>query len=310
MITIAVEVCGDIWVNPDDVQEQLNTAPADAPISLDFRAEGPSIVALGIVDMLDKYCADTGRNPSTIYITNNPNNQEHTHYYNNTPGRSHFFKMSKNYWAEPEPILYDAKLLGYFMGRRTISRGRILYDLYHSTDSLLSCMETVGYDLWTHPSRGRTLEQIADWFTPEEFVRFLAWFDSRPIGSIDGHSVRDQYVANPRTNSDILKYYNQFQIELVAETYTLGNTFFPTEKTVRPIMANKPFIVYGPKNFLQRLTALGFKTYSTCWDESYDQLEGPERWQAINKMLPQVEYSEQADAIAQHNRQRLAELIK
>jgi hypothetical protein len=117
---------------------------------------------------------------------------------------------------------------------------------------------------------------------------------------------------------DILPFYSKFDIELVSESYTRGNTFFPTEKTIRPIAAAKPVLIYGPKKFLQRLKCLGFETYHSVWDESYDQLEGPDRWLAlqhvIDSMLSMSESDrfqllEKARLIAMQNRQHLASMI-
>jgi hypothetical protein len=106
---------------------------------------------------------------------------------------------------------------------------------------------------------------------------------------------------------------------MVCESYTIGDTFFPTEKTIRPISAGKPMLVYGPKNFLARLRALGFQTYGNCWSENYDQQEGPERWKAIQQIITELinlndfqraQLLDQAQNIAIYNRRHLAELIK
>jgi hypothetical protein len=70
------------------------------------------------------------------------------------------------------------------------------------------------------------------------------------------------------------RWYSIFDIELVAETYCHGDTFFVTEKTVRPIVAGKSMMVYGPQNYLARLRDLGFQTWNHIWDETYDQLTG------------------------------------
>jgi hypothetical protein len=191
-----------------------------------------------------------------------------------------------------------------------MSRAKILYDLWHEFNDqcLLSSLKNTEVDPWIIPSQGINLERLEDWVSDQEL--FKKWFASCPVKSVDDHSIRDQYVTNPQTNSDILNFYNQFAVELVSETYTLGDTFFPTEKTVRPLMAAKPIIVYGPKNYLKRLKDLGFDTYHQCWNESYDQLEGPERWAAIKQLLPTVTLSDVAMDIALHNRQHLANLIK
>ena len=305
MIVIPIRICGDIWVNPEEVSTELYSAPITEYVELDFRAEGPSALALGVIDLLDQHCAETGRNPSTILLKNNPNNTEITRYRNPTPGRSHFFKMSQSYWSDVIPELESAKTFGFFMGRRTGARARILYDLWHNYSAVLSLMRTVEIDPWIKPSLVYTLEPMDTWVIDD----IKNWFACCPVPSIDGHTVRDQYVENPQTNIDILNYYNQFQVEIVAETYTLGNTFFPTEKTVRPIMAAKPYIVYGPKHFLANLRKQGFETYSNCWDESYDQLEGIERWSAIKQILPTVKVDDVTRAIAHRNRLHLKKIL-
>jgi len=70
--------------------------------------------------------------------------------------------------------------------------------------------------------------------------------------------------------------YNNFFVEVVCETFFSGETFFPTEKTWRPIILKTPFIVQGPTGYLKNLRKLGFKTFSEFWDEGYD--EDPPNW--------------------------------
>ena len=113
-----------------------------------------------------------------------------------------------------------------------------------------------------------------------------------------------------------MKFYNQFDIEIVGETYNRGTTFFPTEKTVRPISAQKPFVVYGPQYFLERLKDMGFRTWNNIWDESYDQYQGPTRWQAMFETIKYIVSQDQtiikmqAAEVATHNRLVLTELIE
>ena len=75
---------------------------------------------------------------------------------------------------------------------------------------------------------------------------------------------------------------------MVAETYIMGNTFYVTEKTLRPIIAKTPFIILGPKNYLANLKQLGYKTFSKWWDESYDHHEGVQRIEEIKKILQKI----------------------
>jgi hypothetical protein len=129
------------------------------------------------------------------------------------------------------------------------------------------------------------------------------------IPSVDDMAVRDQYQGSVDTNLSLLKFYNQFQIEIVAETMCAGTTFFPTEKTFRPMVGRRPFLVFGPTNFLNNLRELGFRTYSECWDESYDQYQDQERWNRMQSVIEDIILNgynvELAKEIAEHNRAHL-----
>tara|TARA_R110000803_G_scaffold41965_1_gene90088 strand:- start:115 stop:1218 length:1104 start_codon:yes stop_codon:yes gene_type:complete len=68
-------------------------------------------------------------------------------------------------------------------------------------------------------------------------------------------------------------YYNQTNLEIVAETYGHYNhddTFVITEKTTKPITMKHPFMVLSSFHFLRNLRALGFRTFRDHLDESYD----------------------------------------
>ena len=92
-----------------------------------------------------------------------------------------------------------------------------------------------------------------------------------------------------------------------------------TEKTIRPIVGNKPFIVYGPRNFLNNLKLHeGFQTFETVWDESYDNFEGTARWCAIKELINYLlelsstqwqELIHKTESITQHNRAVLKKII-
>jgi hypothetical protein len=160
---------------------------------------------------------------------------------------------------------------------------------------------------WLSTLPGRDLECLEQWIPATDRLQFETWWTSCPIVSIDDHWVSDQYDAAHNTNQDLLAHYHRFDIEIVMETVTVGPAFFPTEKTARPITAAKPMLIYGPRDYLKNLRDLGFRTWHTCWDESYDQLEGPERWQAMRDLIQQ---DLQADPeIAEHNLRNLQLVI-
>lgn len=80
-------------------------------------------------------------------------------------------------------------------------------------------------------------------------------------------------------------YYQDILIDIVAESHVAGNTFFPTEKTIRPMWLKKPFIMFASKNYLDYLHQMRFKTFCNFWSEEYDGYEGKERYVRILELI-------------------------
>lgn len=75
--------------------------------------------------------------------------------------------------------------------------------------------------------------------------------------------------------------YNQCAYSVVAETSSDNNYSFFTEKIIKPILARRLFVVFSGMNFLQNLKTLGYRTFDTVIDESYDTIEdNQQRWAA------------------------------
>ena len=101
-----------------------------------------------------------------------------------------------------------------------------------------------------------------------------------------------------------ISYYN-----IVAESNHEGSHFFPTEKIWRPILSGIPFVCISTQNFLKRIRDLGFRTYNTVWDESYDSIKNSQqRLEAVTKLCIELEnfdWNRNKDKlveIATHNR--------
>jgi len=318
MLTIPITLFGDYWTNPQEVEDLVRSADISEDIYLDFQAEGVSVTAAGIVERLLAICDQTGRSVGSIKLVNNPNVVEHTPFENinatrqhNQPFRSHFLSgdLLRDYWRDTPALHPDARLFGLFIGRRTVARDMILRDCLEQPHRFLFSMMNNSMGIQRYDQ-----EEVSEWVTPNQIQGFLQWRHDIRLASLDGKKITDQYrrfVERPETNKTILDFYPRFRIEIVPETYTRGDSFFPTEKTARPIMAEKPILVYGPKNFLSRLRDLhGFKTYSDHWDESYDNLEGPDRWRAMWQTMQDIQpaMSERASEIARYNRNILEEI--
>jgi len=276
---------------------------------LDLCSEGPSLHRLGIVQLISQYNFQ-------VYVTRWSNSIETVPFqrqFCNTV--SHFFSMSHHYWCNEIPNTVPTEhRFGLFLGRSSASRDAILRDI---------CKIWPGHFLLSKmSSRHRpTVYHGAD--TDLAWNIDPSWVLSCGISSLDNKVVQDQYVipeiSAGQMATSLLGHYHRFNLELVCETYTLGDTYFPTEKTVRPMVGSRPFLVYGPKNYLNNLARQGFKTFGDLWDESYDQLEGIDRWHAISKVIDHLialsdhkwqQILDQAAIVTQHNRKNIRQMIR
>jgi hypothetical protein len=109
--------------------------------------------------------------------------------------------------------------------------------------------------------------------------------------------------------------YRHTNYSIVTETLFEGPTVFSTEKVAKPIVAERLFVVFSVDRYLQRLHEMGFQTFDSVIDESYD-LE-PNLTKRMTQAMDQVRYLHTQDPdkikekilpIVKHNHQRLAEL--
>jgi len=80
----------------------------------------------------------------------------------------------------------------------------------------------------------------------------------------------DKFVNTP-IDSNILLGQQAF-LHVVTETvYNYPSTFI-TEKSIKPIINKRPFVMVAPPKSLANIRSLGFKTFDKFWDESYDNI--------------------------------------
>ena len=65
------------------------------------------------------------------------------------------------------------------------------------------------------------------------------------------------------------KIYNNSWYSIVAEAHRPRIYF--TEKTAKPMIAKRLFVLFGHQHTLKALKELGFKTFDSWWDEGYDE---------------------------------------
>jgi hypothetical protein len=115
-------------------------------------------------------------------------------------------------------------------------------------------------------------------------------------GNVDEISKKFNYLYDENNGVPI---YSKILIDIVSESHVSGVTFYPTEKTARPIWLKKPFIVFGSRDYLDYLHQMGFKTFCNFWSEDYDGYEGQDRYLRIIALI---------DELAKKSKEELQEL--
>ena len=105
------------------------------------------------------------------------------------------------------------------------------------------------------------------------------------------------------------KPYNETGCSIVSETNDNDTDIFMTEKIWKPIIAGHVFIVHGNYRYLQKLREMGFKTFESVFDESYDTIRDPnKRIDALTGLIQKLKSSDwnkiykQTEDIREHNR--------
>jgi len=248
--------------------------------------EGPSAESVGLYQLLDNLCNTLGFDKSKITIITCNAEELHNEYRINIKSQ-HWFntcvqqyrKFQFNYKQFKNNKIVDKNLFGCLYNIPSWNRLSLLSYIKFKTKSpsLLAC--NVSMTEGQHNTLG--LNRIIN-ECPTEFFNIVEYLKTSPE-PLPGHPGHKPELWE---NMEITKFYNDFFIDIVAETYTDGLTFFVTEKTIRPMLALTPFITYGPQGFLSNLRArYGFKTFNRWWDENYDNFSGYERVKEMYKVI-------------------------
>ena len=66
-------------------------------------------------------------------------------------------------------------------------------------------------------------------------------------------------------------------LHVVAETVYHYPCTYVSEKSIKPILSKRPFVIVGPPRSLENLRSLGFRTFGDFWDERYDDISDPDQ---------------------------------
>lgn len=116
--------------------------------------------------------------------------------------------------------------------------------------------------------------------------------ESMPSGFFKNSELIDVFGRDwTKTNSN--KMYKSSIIQIVTETFDNDSQgTFLTEKIWKPIIGFQPFLLLGGGGSLAKLKEIGFQTFSDVFDESYDEMNLPKRFEHVFKEIKRLaEYS-------------------
>ena len=300
-----------IWDLEYKIMDLLEKLLSGNDIVLSLNNEGICAEAVGLYKLLDQLCTKFNIDPQRIIISTAnalEKSQRHKIVYSDLVYLAKYKQINFD-----DCKVFDNRLkhFGIFIGRSNWNRLFLTATIFknYKEKSILSFHYNLdtkenncGFDELTHYiGVGETVDLCYD---------LLKAFPIK-LDEVDSYPILDPAHLN------ILKYYNTIFLDVVCETYFTGNTFYPTEKTARPILAKTPFLNFGPTNFLSNMKKLGFKTFNNYWSEDYDNYNGIYRAQKIVEILEQLSnkpldelkdmYSDMLP-ILEHNKSRMKEL--
>jgi hypothetical protein len=234
----------------------------DQNIILNTNYEGGCLESLGLYKLLDCF-----RFKSVTIVTCNMVEQ-HPHYQiriHNSALR--FFYTIGNTDYKQYHLWNQKKIFGALYNRATWNRMGLAGHLHvnHAARSVINFRSN------PHDDTDRRLFEMQLLFeiNLKSAQNFLLAADQFPI-QIEEQDTYSTGLSTEKHTEPLARFYQDFLIDIVAETFVNGCNFFPTEKTIRPMLLKKPFIIMGPKCNLIYLHQMGFKTFGSFWNEDYD----------------------------------------
>jgi len=161
---------------------------------------------------------------------------------------------------------------------------------------------------------------------PVPFTRVNeSWNNTGVFNSNPSQPYRDPMITGTpvdwiyKKEQPFCDFYDNVAIDIVAETVYNYPSAQITEKTLRPLLQKRMFLIVGPAGSLALLKHIGFLTFDPYINESYDLIKNPhERMKAIldevdriaNLSLDTVnEYMLECNDRIEHNRAHLLDEI-
>lgn len=273
MKQFCISATSDKFWNRDDFVMFLAKNSKDA-MQLTVDPEAICLGSLGVYDLLGMFGAQ-----DVEIITGNP--LEHHERYH--------VKVKKNGWFYQQPKINVNQ--HQWNGRKTF------YALYsRPTAARLALASKLFYD-----------------YAEQSHVHFSAWTCADNLSQFELDKLLHYDVASTSRAGNLLQHlplllsdpgrytatqgydyqdpltdlYQDILVDVVVESHVLGETFYPTEKTLRSMWLKKPFLMFASRDYLAYLRQMGFQTFFEFWSEDYDGYETRER---LLRILDTIDY--------------------
>ena len=277
MVTIDITpYCGASHIRDIEVLACKIAQNKDEKIVLNLGVEGWDIVENGIEQKVKNICDELNIPYTQIEFSSSDRLCKSTVFKH---------QLNKNYNSflnnfELQPIkLPSANKYGLFNGRATDER---LYSFWKHKN-------------WQHSDRGKASMHgnVLQNEVESDYIEFIVEHNDKWSSVKNILPYTDlNHTLPPADNMDeatmpILwnDIYSDISIEIVTETNTTADTFFITEKTFRPIVYGRLFMIIGSPDFEQNLKSLGFDIFDDIIDKSYDNESSYIRVDAVFKSL-------------------------
>ena len=280
---------GFIWNKNEFIQFLINNQ--DQEIFVDTNDEGVCLESAGIYQLLQMFGFE-----NVVITTTNPLEQ-HSKFKIQVVNPQKFLKVTTESYQQYH-TWNNNKIFGCLYNRPLWHRIGLATEMYSNHYDI----SVINFRANPHDLDQQQLFEIQQLFeqAPQSLEKFCKANSNWPVQI----EATDSYTVGNTTNAhtdQLARYYPDFLIDLVSETWTQGRCFFPTEKTTRPMLLKKPMIVMGSRNYLDYLHQMGFQTFNDFWDETYDGFEGKERYKRILQLV---------DSLAKKSKYELTEIYR
>lgn len=254
---------GRIWNIEQFLIGVMQEAQQKNRVMVDLNREGPCCGTSGVNAVLDQVVDSMSLDPASIMI-----------FTGNPIVSSAYRELKSGIWKDMKALIdfsiFDLglstlrKRFGMFIARSNWKRLGLASHLWRHYRDITAL--TYHFDPVSDYHRSN--------FGLEEYLQHN-WCDVDIIEFLRVLPLRsDEHVYPIMWNSGLEQLRSQYQdvfCDIVCETYFTGRTFYPTEKTWRPMLYRRPFVVQGPQWYLENLRRLGFQTFGAWWNEGYDE---------------------------------------